>query len=80
MVFLHTSFPSENKHLLLFSYGLAVFSFWSWTMDSNPSKCNADERCLLRLDAAEHLFGFKGAKCKSSPISSIIKIAILLSL
>ena len=41
--------------------------------DSNPFKCNADERCPLRLDAAESLFSARRQKmqiesCLSAPI------------
>ena len=36
------------------------------------SKCNADERCPLRLDAPDPLFS-QWAKCKSSPASATIK-------
>ena len=42
-------------------------------MDSNPSKCNADERCRRRLDGAEHLFSANGRKCNPSPLVSTIK-------
>ena len=41
--------------------------------DSNPSKCNADEHCPLRLDAAEPLFCPYRTKCKSSPATGTNK-------
>ena len=54
--------------------------FFCKEQDSNLSKCNADERCPLRLDAAESLFSFASArKCKSSPADPIIRKALLFS-
>jgi len=41
--------------------------------DSNPTKCNADERCRRGLDRGEPLFSPNGRKCKSSPVSGTIK-------
>ena len=44
---------TKDSHLRV-----AVF-FVMTMMDSNPSKCGAGERRLLRLDAAEQLFSAK---------------------
>ena len=45
--------------------------YYGGDMDSNPTKCNADERCRRGLDRGEPLFSFAGErKCKSSPILS----------
>ena len=40
---------------------------------SNPSKCNADERCRRGLDRGEPSFSSIGRKCKSSPVSGTNK-------
>ena len=48
------------------SFGISSFISCFAREGTRKIKCNADERCPLRLDAAEHLFSPK-AKMQTSP-------------
>ena len=50
---------NEQEHPV----GVLLFIMWN-KMDSNPTKCGADERCWRRLDGANPLFCSTGSKMK----------------